>query len=229
MRSSLAITASAGNTSATINARRPSWADMVKHYPAVSVPIDQLYNSMIRGKFVGEEHNPTYENTCATRMSYALNRCGIRLGKTVDSGGTMVGGDGFNYWIRVEDVKAELMARFKGFDEELVLKAIPNSLVDDEEGRKKLFRERVATAQQFLDTRIAGKRGIVVFETRGYSNATGHFTLWDGINEKLAYAPDHDSPEDRFYYFWFADIRVDRRTGRRFFVQTVKVKFWELK
>jgi len=202
---------------------------MVKNYPAASVSIDQLYNSMIRGKFTGEDNNSTYANTCATRMSYALNRCGIRLGVTADRGGTVVGGDGFNYWIRVQDVKAELMARFKGFDEELVLKAIPNNLLDDDEGRKKIFRERVAIAQQFLDTRVAGKCGIVVFETRGYGDATGHFTLWDGVNKKLAYAPHNDSAENRFYYFWFADIREDTETGRKFFVQTIKVKFWELK
>lgn len=147
-------------------------------------------------------------------MSYALNRSGIKLGMTADKHGTVAGGDGYNYWIRVEDVKAELIKRFKGFDEELVLKAIPNDLLDDEEGRKKIFRERVATARQFLDTRVAGKCGIVVFETRGYLDATGHFTLWDGVNRKLAYAPDHDSPENRFYYFWFADIPEDRNTGR---------------
>lgn len=225
----MAITASAGNVSANINARRPSWADMVKHYPAAEVDIDVLYNSMIRGAFKGMQEHPGYVNTCATRMSYALNRSGIKLGKTADPNGTVEGGDGYNYWIRVEDVKAELISRFKGFDEELVLEAIPNALVDDEEARTKLFRERVATAQHFLDTRVAGKRGIVVFETRGIGDATGHFTLWDGPNKKLAYAGDHGSSDNRFYYFWYADVRKNEQTGRRFFVQTVKVKFWELK
>ncbi|WP_229207277.1 T6SS effector amidase Tae4 family protein [Duganella sp. Root336D2] len=37
--------------------------------------------------------------------------------------------------------------------------------------------------------KLAGRNGIVIFETSGYLGATGHFTLWDGKAMELAFAP----------------------------------------
>ena len=228
MGSSLAITASAGSQSATIDARRPSWADMKKHYPDKLIPTEELYLRMIGGDAKGYFGDPAYENTCAVRMSYGLNRCGIKLGMAPSGkDGTWNGGDGYKYWIRVDDVKAELMSRFKGSDEELVLKHIPNSMINDFDGMSRIFKERVKQGQDFIDQKIAGRNGIIVFETRGISNSTGHFTLWDGTARSLAYAAGHDVPDDKQYYFWMT--RLAKTKHGLVVVQVAKIKFWELK
>lgn len=221
------ITASSGTASATVIARRPAWSDMKKHYPDKTVASDDLYLHMIGGDAKRFHGHPAYANTCAVRMSYALNRSGLKLGTAPSKDGTWKGGDGYNYWIRVADIKSELISRFRGFDEELVLKLIPQSMTNDNEGMSRIFRERVKQAQEFLDQKLAGRSGIVVFETRGWGDATGHFTLWDGHARSLAYANGHDSPEKNSYYFWMT-LLEQSRTGP-VLVQVAKVKFWELK
>jgi hypothetical protein len=228
MRSSLAITASAGNASATIEARRPSWADMKKHYPDKNVPTPELYDQKIGGNFKKIYLSKAYANTCAVRMSYALNRSGLKLGIAPSNNGNRVGGDGFNYWLRVQDVKGELMKRFKGTDEELVLKLAPKSVIGDQEALDAAYGERWEAAQDFIDNKLAGRNGIVVFETRGYLNATGHFTLWDGDAKRIAYAPGHDDPDSAYYYFWLTTV-VKPEDAPLTVLQTAKVKFWELK
>ena len=40
--------------------------------------------------------------------------------------------------------------------------------------------ERLKFVQDNIINKINGKKGIVVFEVKGWANATGHFTLWDG-------------------------------------------------
>jgi hypothetical protein len=223
----MAITASSGGASAAIEARRPSWADMKKSYPDHNVSTEDLYDNRLGGKFTGLYKNPAYENTCAVRMSYALNRSGLKLGGAPSKGGTLVGNDGYNYWIRVSDLRPELMTRFKGADEELNLNVIPSSMVEDMAAMGPIFLERKKQARQFLDTKLASRNGIVVFEVAGWGDASGHFTLWDGGAKELAYAEGHDDPNGGNYYFWLTNIREVKGVKR--LIQVVKVKFWELK
>jgi hypothetical protein len=207
-------------------ARRPAWAEMKQHYPDSSIATADLYDRMIGGKFKGLYKQAAYQNTCAVRMSYGLNRSGLKLGQAPSSGGSVRGGDGHTYWIRVTDLKKELETRFKGADEALELKIIPNTLIGDNDGLNQVFQERVMQAQDFLDTKLAAKSGIVVFEVRGWGDASGHFTLWDSGSKRLAYADGHDSPSDNNYYFWLTQLAGDPDKPK--LVQTARVKFWEL-
>lgn len=160
---------------------------MNAHYPNASVKTETLYDSKIGGKFVNLYKIPAYENTCAVRMSYALARSGMKLGMAPSNNGSPKGGDGYTYWIRVNDLIAELSRRFKGADVELSLPPLPKKLLDDATLRK-LIDERRKLGQQFLDTKLNGKNGIVAFQVSGWGNAFGHFTLWNGTTKKLAYA-----------------------------------------
>lgn len=223
----MAITASAGGTSTAITARRPSWADMKKYYPDSSVATADLYDVKIGGAFKNLYKHAAYANTCAVRMSYALNRSGLKLGKAPSAGGSMKGGDDYLYWIRVGDLKGELAKQFKNADAELSLKIIPASLLGDADRMSALFKERVKQAQDFLDTKLASKNGIVVFEVQGWGDASGHFTLWDGTAKKLAYADGHDDSAKNTYYFWLTQLIEGE--GKDRVVQVAKVKFWELK
>jgi hypothetical protein len=224
----VSLTASAGNVSTTITARRPSWADMERHYPASDISTVALYDQKLGGPFKNLHLDPAYENTCAVRMSYALNRSGLKLGAAPSKGGAVLAPDGFRYWIRVSDLKPYLIKQFKGADEELKLPAIPSSLIADSAAMTVQFKKRVAQAQAWLDTKLANRKGIVVFDVTGWGNATGHFTLWNGASKTLAYAAPHDNPQDNFYYFWLTELR-EKKDGSKYLIQVVSVKFWELK
>ncbi|WP_440967266.1 T6SS effector amidase Tae4 family protein [Massilia sp. GER05] len=220
----MAISAHAGNQSAQIQVRRPAWADMQRHYPSKAISTPTLYDQMIGGRFKKLYEQPAYTNTCAVRMSYALNRSGLKLAKHPDEGASVEGGDGYTYWIRVANLKAYLIDRFKGADEELHLPAIPSSLLDDNAAMSKQFKERVRQAEAWLTSKLSGRNGIVVFDVSGWRDASGHFTLWDGTTTTLAYADPHDDPTNNLYYFWLTELRESKSI-----VQTTKVRFWELK
>jgi hypothetical protein len=221
------ITATAGTASASISPKRPSWADMKKHYPDASVTTPALYDTKVGGPFVKLYEQPGYQNTCAVRMSYGLNRSGLKLARAPSAGGSVQGGDGYWYWIRVSDLKRELSRRFRGADEELSLTMIPTSALNDNEAMSKLFKTRVKEAQAFIDTKLSGRSGIVAFEVSGWGDASGHFTLWDGSTKKLAYADGHDQSDNNSYYFWLTNLTQAGEQSR--LIQVVKVKFWELK
>ena len=199
---------------------------MKAHYPSASVKTETLYVSMIGGNFVKLNKDPAYENSCAVRMSYALARSGMKLGVAPSKNGSSKGGDGHTYWIRVNDLIAELKHRFKGADAELSLPLIPKKLLDDAT-RRKLIGERRELAHQLLDTKLNGKNGIVAFQVSGWGDAFGHFTLWDGATKKLAYATHYDDPASDNYYFWMSDYV--NLFGAILLTQTVKIFFWELK
>jgi hypothetical protein len=201
---------------------------MEKHYPASGVKTPVLYDQMIGGRFKDLYQHNAYKNTCAVRMSYALNRSGLKLGTAPSKGGNIVGGDGYLYWIRVSDLKPYLIKRFKGADEELKLPAIPAALIGDSGAMSTQFKERVKLAKAWLDAKLADRKGIVVFDVSGWGDASGHFTLWNGAAKTLAYAEPHDNPENNMYYFWLTSLE-ELDDGTKFLVQVVSVKFWELK
>jgi hypothetical protein len=201
---------------------------MKKHYPAADIETKVLYDQMLKGRFKRLYLNPAYENTCAVRMSYALNRSGLPLGKAPSKDGDVDASDGYLYWIRVSDLSPYLQKQFKGADEELVLPAIPATLINDNAALSVRFKARVKLAEDWLASKLAGRRGIVVFNVGGWFGATGHFTLWDGTEKTLAYAAPHDNPNNALYYFWLTERR-DLKDGTQVLIQLLSVKFWELK
>jgi len=200
---------------------------MNKFYPGGSVTIAKLYNDMIKGAFTEKQNAKWLENTCATRMSYALLRSGFQLAQTKDPKGSMLGGDKKWYWIRVGDLRKELHLRFKGFDAELRFTELDEKLLADKTARAKIILERKVKAQKFLDTELSKKNGIIVFKVKGWGDASGHFTLWNGSTKKLAYAPDHDDPSTDAYYPWLT--LVEDLFNFMLVVQVTEIQFWELK
>jgi hypothetical protein len=83
-------------------------------------------------------------------------------------------------------------------------------------------------AEEWLASRLAGRRGIVVCKVGGWAGATGQFTLWDGTNKTLAYAALHDNPDNALYYFLLTERR-DLKNGARVLIQPAFREFRELK
>ncbi len=98
-------------------------------------------------------------NTCAVRLSRSLNEAGVRIPDKRAGLSTVRGGDGLRYAYRVTELRAFLHATF---------------------GAPTL--ERSAKAGGVDPAPFAGRRGIIVFDVRGWSDATGHADLFDGAS-----------------------------------------------
>ena len=93
--------------------------------------------------------NPTgFENSCALRISYALNKSGALIPHLP---GTGSGSDGMWYFYRVSDLSKYL--------------------------NKTYGKPEVSGVDR---GNYKGKQGIIWFEVSGWSNASGHFTTWNG-------------------------------------------------
>jgi|WetSurMetagenome_2_1015567.scaffolds.fasta_scaffold599963_2 hypothetical protein len=108
---------------------------------------------MIGGKVQQNLSSGAFPNACPIRMSYVLNHAGIDVGQA--RGRLVSGADGSRYLFRVADMQAFLSERFGAPD---IVAAPPTP------------------------SRFSGSKGILVFEVHGWSNATGHVTLWDGVS-----------------------------------------------
>lgn len=197
-----------GRRSNQITVQRPTWAGMLRDYPIE--PSGNFYLKISKNWYDLANHKDekirlNWENTCAVRMAYALNRNGMILAK----GKAVVMPDNpkdkYQYWLKVQDLIPELKKRLgkPNGERNIGVLADVNTVS---------MSERRNYVQTNIINKIKGRKGIIVFEVSGWTNATGHFTLWDG--EKLLYAPEHDNPHSDNYYFWYP--------------QTENIIFWEL-
>ncbi|MDD3005438.1 type VI secretion system amidase effector protein Tae4 [Flavobacterium sp.] len=179
-----------------------NWDELSKNYPSSIVSTKELYNSIKGGLPENLARNPaSWENSCAIRMSRGLNYSGVKLPKASSNGGNIIGDDKFNYWIRVKDLK------------EYLIKLLQNkfTLIEEVGG--------INAVEKFKN-----KKGIIVFDVSGWSNATGHFTLWDGTN--LFYVGpnlSHNDPNSEYYYFSMNYI-----TSNGTNIKTTNIRLWEI-
>jgi hypothetical protein len=96
-------------------------------------------------------------NTCAIRMSRALNYCGIPVPASFKGMHTIKGGDGKRYAFRVREMRPWLSVVLGNPDFEL--------------GKK--------TGVTFDKSSIAKMKGLIAFDI-AFADATGHLDLWDG-------------------------------------------------
>lgn len=105
----------------------------------------------------GRVNVPWIVNTCTLRMSYALNRAGAPIPARHPLLTIVKGGDGHWYAIRVRELRRWLEQEFKA-------------------------PEIVGTNRsEFL-----GHTGILMFDVEGWSDATGHFDVWNGSRARYS-------------------------------------------
>lgn len=129
-------------------AKRPSFDNMSNNYPGDETS-EEVYK-LIGGKVYQNHLNDPakYENSCALRLSRALNYSGAEI--PYIEGQTGSGSDGKWYFYRVSDLKKYLTNTYGSVD-------------------------LTGNASDF-----ANKKGIILFQNCGWSNATGHLDLWNG-------------------------------------------------
>lgn len=95
-----------------------------------------------------------WNNTCAVRMSYILNHSGLLIPHWV--GQTVSGADGRQYFFRVKDLIRFLEINW---------------------GKPEVIQYPPSGGGM-----LAGKKGVILFEVIGWSDAAGHATLFDGYH-----------------------------------------------
>ncbi|PTQ92463.1 RHS repeat-associated protein [Mucilaginibacter yixingensis] len=140
------------NTDSSVDAAnqgRPLFSDLVKNYPTTSNVAD-VY-ALVGGDLLRSYNQDpvSYGNTCAMRLSYALNKSGATI--PYIRGKTFKGSNNLNYFIRVKDMASYMDATY---------------------GQPNINGMRPGD--------FSGKTGIIQFNVSGWSDATGHFTLWNG-------------------------------------------------
>lgn len=96
-------------------------------------------------------------NTCTIRLSRCLNAAGVRVPANVAGLVTLRGGDGLRYALRVAELKRWLRKTW---------------------GPPTLSVEGVPPME--VPEVLRGRTGVICFDVKGWSDATGHFDLWNG-------------------------------------------------
>lgn len=226
-----------------IQIKRPKWDDMIKNYPNNEKTTLSLYQE-IGGKTLSplttkEAINASpYANSCAIRMSRALNLSGIRLPfdnskYRQTEGGVIRGEDKKCYWIRVRELSEYLEEILGKPDFQKSLKRIP--IIEEKDPYKKkekLIKEIEEKKKSISEEdwkKLRKIKGIILFSISGWQDAGGHISLWDGKN--IIYVGDennYNNPISQKYYFHMTKY-FEIKGKKDKIVQTDSIKLWELK
>lgn len=200
------ISARAGTRTVSTKPRRPAWSNVYKAY----VTIDNagknestdIKKTAAKYKLIGgpaekefKRDPDTYVNACALRLSYALNHGGmpIKDNKQLPGGTSLKGADGNIYYTGVYKVRDFLVLNWGNADKPYTLKVMST---------KKQNRDLYDELTKFK------KKGVVSMKVTGWTDASGHITLWTGSN--------------------FADGSNYLIDNRKYVIVT-EFQFWELK
>jgi RHS repeat-associated protein len=160
-----------------------TYSTLAANYPTTGTP-KEMYNSVggqvakVYNDNASKGDNNPYANTCALRMSTALNKSGNDIDTDVkNSKGqkmyTLEGSDGKDYALRKSDIKDYMKGEYGKAD-------ISTKSTDKD------FDSKVSE--------IKGQKGVVVFDVTGWGDATGHVTIYDGKGScgHDCYFPDSD-------------------------------------
>jgi hypothetical protein len=109
----------------------------------------------VKRKIGGNVNASWITNTCVIRISYAFNKSMAPIPNGWAGLTTVKGGDGKRYAFRVREFQPFLTGKYGAPDVS-------------------------GTTQEAFN----GKKGIIMFDVQGWSDATGHFDLWNGSHAR---------------------------------------------
>lgn len=134
---------------------------------------------------IGRAKEDWIENTCAIRVSYAMNFSGIDDFK-IDSAFAAMSKEIHFITDKSKPKKdAVYIYRVDEFANYMLKKY----------GRPQIWAKK---GQDNLRQKVWGKKGVILFVVNGWQDATGHFDLWDG--EKPAHEEYFDKSSDVFLW-----------------------------
>ncbi|MCH9680571.1 MAG: peptidoglycan-binding protein [Deltaproteobacteria bacterium] len=100
------------------------------------------------------------DNTCVLRLSRAFNYSGNRIPRSSsDEITTIRGGDGLHYALRVREFTRYMKRKY---------------------GRPDLEHTYPDPGGGPIPSEFKGRQGVIIFDVRGWADATGHVDLWNG-------------------------------------------------
>jgi len=137
----------------------PKWETLKAHFPAL--PAGEVFQA-IGGKVLYNYQIGVFSNACSTRVSAALNESGKEHEIP---------------FFRAEWPKGKMQAQVSsGANKKWYIFRV-KMLV-------RYLAKRYGQPEEFLpseyEEKISCRKGIIVFEVKGWEDATGHADLWDG-------------------------------------------------
>lgn len=186
------IVLSSGSVSTEVKIKRPRYSDLWNAYAEVGLMDAASVYDLVGGDAAAlrSQKPDDYANACALRMSRAFNYGAYKIPT-----GTIIknksiyrvrGGDGMPYILRVDEMIDFLEYNW---------------------GHADLVMTRGG------DGAISGKKGVIVVEVSGWSDARGHVVLWDGA--KTGDGSDYQ--------------RLDSHSWENSRASLVRTNYWELK
>lgn len=131
-----------------------AWAASQKIYSSTNTAenVAKIIGGYVEKNINSSDASQRWNNTCAVRMSYILNQAGLKIPRI--SGQTVSGADKQQYFFRVINLIRFLEQRWGKAD---IVKYPPTG-----------------------GGTLAGKKGVILFEVSGWSDAQGHATLFNG-------------------------------------------------
>jgi hypothetical protein len=148
----------------------PTWVNFESHFPKRSDPLydtpAKLYAS-IGGDVLS--HTNAYSNTCAARVSKALNYSGVTIPNISEK--TYQGSDGKYYFLGAENLNRWMRKTFGC--------ANPNTAIGEYSNTNSLHynANEIGTNGENLPTLLSGIKGIYSMVSNDYTWATGHADL----------------------------------------------------
>lgn len=141
----------------------PLYENLIKFYPTDSDA------EKVKQEIGGDVNKSWYENTCIIRVSKALNYTNHPIPADSAIFKTRRGADHKWYGFGVQQFWEYLEKHY---------------------GKPTIYAERDKASNRIPIEKFQTRRGIIGFRVKGWGDASGHFTLWNGFN--LIYAPGHD-------------------------------------
>lgn len=128
------------------------------HFRTMWAEYPQGTSDAIKARIGGAVNAAWITNTCVVRVCRSLNYAGFDVPIRAPGFSTLEGGDGRRYGFRVAELKTYLGRQY---------------------GPPQVTHAYDGTGGA-VPASIAAKKGIICFDVTGWSDATGHFDLWDG-------------------------------------------------
>lgn len=122
---------------------------------------------------IGRPGDAWIVNTCAIRVSAAMNGAGFRIDRAVQDERSLTDPDakinfisdrsgvrnGHYYIYRVDELARYMLKKY---------------------GKPQIWAKSGKKGGEELRQAVAGKKGVIIFVVKSWTDATGHFDLWDG-------------------------------------------------